>query len=132
MTKQRMGYLFEFNGRFYAPEGVVPREVQPADVAEHNRRVEEAEIEWLKTAPPRCALYISAANQVTTFLGTVVGQATIVRSGFKDSFGRHAQCHPVSTAIYGVRYVGRWYPVAGTLVRLRKANIQPQPPKENR
>ena len=56
-----MNYAFEFQGKGFLPDGSKP--IASTNVSTHNAAIEQAEIEWLKTAPDKVMLYVTIASK---------------------------------------------------------------------
>lgn len=139
------GYAFQHEDKVYTPDG----RQEIANVEEHNRGTEQAELAWLHTGPDRVFLYVKMPEwartqragligctpveptdkgwpSITTWLGTPV--ATHVWLGPSAPVGgiagSYARRRAVRCRIFGVRYVGWYYETAGSYCRLRKAKRQ--------
>jgi len=138
-----MSYRISHNGKVYGPSGVLV-DVQPEDVDTYNRQLEAAELEWLKTGPEKCTLYIQRPDMdctqhiasaterkgnmyygVGTWLGTRVGNAWVgcrSHSGFQGYTRSYRR--PVTVRIFGTLYHGWWFESSGEYVRLKRAKRQ--------
>ncbi len=140
-----MSYGIAHNGKVYGPSGVLV-DVRPEDVDTYNRQLEASKLEWLKTGPEKCTLYIQRPDMectqhiagaiehkgnmyygVGTWLGTRVGNAWVGDrsiSGFQGYYRGGTYRRPVTTRVFGTLYHGWWYESSGDYVRLKKAKRQ--------
>lgn len=130
-TNAMPAYAFEHEGRQYTPDGRIT--VPSTD--DHNKQVEAAEIERIKTHPERLFLYVKhPANvpadcyhkdvAITTWLGTKVSETCVLGRRRQVGFGMHTYRRAVDCRIFGVRYVGWYMESSGNYCRLRKAKQQ--------
>lgn len=80
------GYILNFNGRGYSPDGVVGAPSQ-ADIDAHNSALAAAELAHLK-ATGRGVLYLGADGQVTQWAGKLIGTAHHQRKSWHNMAGR--------------------------------------------
>ena len=140
-----MSYGITHNGKVYGPSGVIV-DLKPEDVDAYNKQLEASELEWLKTGPEKCTLYIqnpdmectkhiaSATERkgnmywgVSTWLGTRVGNVWIGDrsiSGFQGHYRGGTYRRPITVRIFGTLYHGWWYESSGDYVRLKKVKKQ--------
>ena len=130
-----MEYAFQFQNKTFTPDGSTDA---IADVDAHNKQVEAAEIEWLKTHPDRVFLYVrhvpalmmdghvirTPYDAITTWLGTDVSSRVSLGGRVNVGFGFHTYRRSVDCRIFGVRYVGWYMESSGNYCRLRKAKRQ--------
>lgn len=123
-------YAVEFQGKAFLPDG----KANIPDVSDHNKRTELAEIEWLKTAPPKCFLYVkrpalgatgaeNCKTKITTWLGTVVSDPDSVSFSVRRymGFGFNSYRRAITARIFGTLYHGWYLESSGDYCRLRKA-----------
>jgi|SRR5215470_13733583 len=118
-------YLFEFEGKTFAPSG---RKEIAITAEEHNKALEQDEIEWLKTAPDKCFLYVHRSGQhVMTWKGTVVSDLNTTQLGPKRIVGFQSYVkggtyrRSISCKIFGVQYHGWYMESSGDYCRLKRA-----------
>ena len=145
-----MSYGIAYKGKVYGPSGVIVdtnnTPLDPKDLDAYNKQLEASELEWLKTGPEKCTLYIQEPDMectqhtagaterkgnmyygVGTWLGTRVGNAWIGYrsiSGFQGHYRGGTYRRPVTVRIFGVLYHGWWFESSGDCVRLKKAKRQ--------
>ena len=132
------GYAFDFQGSVFTPDG----RVDVSDVSAHNKQVETEELEWLRTAPDKCVLYVRLPKHVEPFASCGPNNATELNRpsvitwtglsvGSHVYIGRRVQVggiagkwaykRTVTCQLFGVRYHGWYYESAGDYCRLRKS-----------
>ena len=137
-------YGIPHNGKVYGPSGMLV-DLKPEDLDAYNKQLETSELEWLKTGPEKCILYIQQPDLkctqhmnntentgnmyygVGTWLGTRLGNAWIgdrAISGFQGYYRGGTYRRPVTARIFGVLYHGWWCESSGDYVRLKKAKRQ--------
>ena len=145
-----MPYAINHNGKAYGSSGEIKdvegTPLKPEDTEAYNKALEAKGLDWLRTGPDECFLYIqkpdmectqhtASANErkgnmywgVATWLGTRVGNAWIgyrAISGFQGHRRGSTYRRPVTVRIFGVLYHGWWYESSGDYVRLKKAKHQ--------
>ena len=117
------GYIFQFQGGSFAPEG----KVDVPDIGAHNRAVEAGELATWIQGPDRWHGYVELTGpkpyrarrgdpvEIHTWLGTVI--ATGVISAISFAFGRPVE-HVRVKGTNGRIYIGK-YGQSGTFIRLR-------------
>lgn len=132
-----MEYAFTFdNHGTFTPAG----RQEISDVGAHNKELERAEIEMMKTHPERLFLYVHHSKNhlpktirarhagipfsITTWLGTQVSESAIFGPRVNVGFGFHTYRRSVDCVIFGARYVGWYFESSGQYCRLRKAKRQ--------
>jgi hypothetical protein len=101
----------------------------PADqVDEHNKHVEQSEIDWLKTGPERMTLYVRQETkeqpfEVITWLGTHLAYASVGQRAY-IGFDRWTYRRSVTARIFGTLYHGWYMESSGEYCRLKKAKRQ--------
>lgn len=99
-----MEYALVFEGKVFTPSGMV--KISLEEVEAYNKRLEEMELEHIKTAPLYLSLYVKDGNArdlviITTFLGTVVGSGYCYPPYHTSFRGKCRKCH--------VRIGDSWY-----------------------
>lgn len=122
-----MEYAFTFdNHGTFTPSG----RQEISDVNAHNRELERAEIEHMRTHPERLFLYVDNLpgspypKSITTWLGTRVDESADFGRRVNVGFGFHTYRRSVDCVIFGCRYVGWYFESSGQYCRLRKAKRQ--------
>lgn len=130
-------YAIQHNSLAIGPDGPIVDvdgvKLEAKDADAYNKSVEAQELDWLKTGPDKCTLYIkkkvvskdglSYQWWITTWPGTEVGQAFCSDRhymGFQAYHGRSYR-RSVSVRLYGVQYHGWWMESSGDYVRLKRA-----------
>ena len=119
--------------------------LKPEDTDAYNKALEAKELDWFRTGPDKCVLYIQRPDLtckehrsntdnknnmyfgVCTWLGTRVGNAWVGNRayiGFQGHSRRGAYRRPVTVRIFGTLYHGWWFESSGDYVRLKKAKKQ--------
>ena len=109
------GYIFEHEGKRFAPDGCI---AGPIDVAKHDEALEAQELAMWAQKPDRHCAYVTG-TKVVTWLGTELGEV-FWSSVHRNNFGAKITAVRVrgsNGAIYHGRYGSAW----SQLVRLRKA-----------
>lgn len=117
-----MCYVIEHEGKQFSTDGKV--DVQET-TEQHNKRTEQAEIEWLKTAPEKVFLYVNQdMTKITTWLGTELAFGSF---GYRTSgglFGYRSYKRSVTCRLFGTLYHGWYMESSGTYCILKKAKRQ--------
>ena len=126
----------------FTKDGKIVYETRPWDRAKRANKAHEAkELDWLRTGPDECFLYIqqpdkectqhiASANErkgnmyfgVGTWPGTRVGNAWVGNRAYIGFHGAYRR--PVTVRIFGTLYHGWWFESSGDYVRLKKAKRQ--------
>ena len=143
-----MPYAINHNGKAYGPFGEIKdvegTPLKPKDTDAYNKALEAKELDYLRTGPDKCFLYIQQPDKectqhtasgnenkgnmyfgVCTWLGTRLGNAWVgnrAYSGFQGHF--RAYRRSVTVRIFGTLYHGWWFESSGDYVRLKKAKRQ--------
>lgn len=114
------GYVIVHEGKCYLPDGLVP-DLFPDRAKEHNKKVEEEELAYIRSAPKewyayyRGREYRGAVGGITTWKDVEICQATV--TGTWRQLG--TRMISIRCEINGVRYHGRGQG-NGMLVRLKR------------
>lgn len=144
-----MEYAFNFQGATFTPDGKA--DIQTDAVSDHNRAVEQVEIERIKTGPDKLFLYVGKKPMpqqshevhngldpkfyvgkdhycVQTWLGTWLGWAWLgprAVVGFQDS-RRYGSTYrrAITVRVFGALYHGWYMESSGDYCRLKRAKLQ--------
>jgi|ERR1700722_5221392 len=88
------GYIFDFQGKAFDPDGRLRGVVTPAQIAAHNATLAQAELERWNDKPEHFLVYVSG-DAITTWSGVDLGRVTSARTGAwrYHNIGGHP-CHP--------------------------------------
>lgn len=122
-----MDYAISHEGKNYIPNGTSGI----SDADQHNKELENSEIEWLKTHPQHITLYVkhntnmaNVPRDIITWLGTKVSDWATFSLPHKVGFGFHSRRRSISCSIFGVKYYGWYFESSGSYCRLKKAKRQ--------
>ena len=112
------GYVFDFQGKLFEPDGRVMDIHTPEQVQAHNASIEAAQLaQWAKQ-PEHFAVYIGKDDFVTTWLGTKLGRI-LHRSTFRGNIAHKITCVRFR-GTNGAEYYGRYGSDWSQLCRVRK------------
>jgi hypothetical protein len=112
------GYVITHEDKAFDPNGRVA--LSRDQIAEHNARLERAELERWKDKPGEFAAYVKASN-VTTWLGTTIG-VIVARNEYRNNLGAKIESITVR-GNNGATYYGRYGCDWSQLVRLRRTKV---------